>query len=422
MKRIFLTLSLLYIATIIISSALYGQSYQTFSSELDQVTKRAKWRLGPFRIVPAINFSNIGYDDNVYYQRQEEAPVSDYTGTVSLPVKVYVLFRNWLILSFTETPSYMFYFKEKRERALNNSFSPAFKLLFLNRFVISGNYSYGQQRRRASSEFDVRADELVKGYGGRIFYETARGTSFGISGSVSSISYEDITLPGQEIGLSRSLNRKERNANFEFYYRIFSESSFFITCGYTEYSFAFSESQWRNAQSYQIYSGIRFPLLRTVRGTLSLGYKTLMPETGDRKGFSGIVGNTGLDFRIWRFGFRINYTRDTQFSYYESNVYFIEDLYGGGLSFYLTRFLRVDYNYSYGKSTYPEPMPLRMPDGSVVDILREDIYKDQSVGFVFRIIRNTGVGIMVHFWERESNYFWENRARTFVGGYVTYEF
>jgi len=29
---------------------------------------------------------------------------------------------------------------------------------------------------------------------------------------------------------------------------------------------------------------------------------------------------------------------------------------------------------------------------------------------------------MVNFWERESNYYWENRERMFVGGYITYEF
>jgi len=29
---------------------------------------------------------------------------------------------------------------------------------------------------------------------------------------------------------------------------------------------------------------------------------------------------------------------------------------------------------------------------------------------------------MINFWERESNYYWENRERMFVGGYITYEF
>ena len=43
-------------------------------------------------------------------------------------------------------------------------------------------------------------------------------------------------------------------------------------------------------------------------------------------------------------------------------------------------------------------------------------------GFIFRVIKNTGIGLMVNFWERESNYHWANRDRMFVGGYVTYQF
>ena len=215
----------------------YGQTYRSFRYELDQITKKARWKVGPFRIYPTIQFRNIGYDDNVYYQREEDGPISDYTVTISPEIKTYLLFRNYLILSFTENPSYVYYFKQKRERRWNNTISPEFKLLLLNRFVVSGCYSYNNRRRRASSEFDVRANEMIKGYYGSFFYETARRTSFGFSGSVRKISYEDITLPGQEIYFSRVLNREERNGRFEFYYRVFSGSLFFIIWGYTENNF-----------------------------------------------------------------------------------------------------------------------------------------------------------------------------------------
>ncbi len=173
----------------------YGQGYRTFRWELEQISKQTKWRIGPFRLFPTINFRDIGYDDNVYYQREEDNPISDYTATFSPQVKVYLLFRDNLILSLTENPEYVHYFKQKKERWWNNTISPEFKLLFLNRFVISGHYSYRNRRWRASSEFDVRANELQESYRGSLFYETARRTSFGISASSEKISYGDITLP-----------------------------------------------------------------------------------------------------------------------------------------------------------------------------------------------------------------------------------
>ena len=159
-----------------------------------------------------------------------------------------------------------------------------------------------------------------------------------------------------------------------------------------------------------------------MRGTLSLGYKKFVPIIEGKKGFSGFVGNTSLNFRLARFGFRLNYDRDVHFSYWTENVFFNEDRYGAGVSFYLTKFLRVDYNLSYGEASYPEPISLRMPDGSYEEIKRKDIYRTKTVGFVFRIIRNTGIGMMLNYWERESNYWPENRNRKFIGGYVTYQF
>ena len=411
-----------FLSLILISCSAYGQSYQSFKSTLEQITERVKLKIGPFRILPTIQFKNIGYDSNVYYQHEDNDPVSDFTITFSPEAQVYLLFRDHLILSLAENPEYVYYFEQKRERRWNNTFSPEFKYLFLDRFVISGKYLYSNRRWRASSEFDVRANEIVNSASGQIFYETARKTSFGLSGFTRKINYEDTALPGEEISLSRDLNRREKGGNIELYYRVFSKSYFFATAGYTDYEFEHPQSSWRNSYSYQVYTGIRFPLLGKIRGTLSLGYKKLIPREANRAGFSGLVGNTGLSFRMWRFGFSLSYYRDCHFSYWTNNVFFNEDRYGTGVSYYLTRFLRVDYGLSHARANYPEPVSVRMPDGSYEEILRKDNYRNHSVGLTFRVIENTGIGVTVNFWERESNHYWENRKRVFIGGYVTYEF
>ena len=159
-----------------------------------------------------------------------------------------------------------------------------------------------------------------------------------------------------------------------------------------------------------------------LRGTFEHGYKKHEPRSKEKKGFSGLVGNTELDFRGGRFRFRLKYNRDNHFSYWTESVYFIEDRYGAGVSFYLTKFLRFDYDYSYGKSNYPETTTVFYPDGSLEELKRKDIYRTHSIGFVFRLIESTGVGFKVNFWRRDSNYYLADRNRTFVGGYVTYEF
>jgi len=374
-------------------------------------------------IYPTLGLKDIGYDSNVYYQRREENPISDFRGTISPGAKIYFLFRRFLIFSLTENPEYVYYVKQKKERGWNNTFSPELKLLLLNRFVLGGSYLNRRRRYRVTPEFNVRVNEYRHGLNGSLFYETARNTSIGITASSEDISYEDIKLKGQEFYFSRLLNRKEQEANLEFYYRIFSESFFFLKGGYKDYIFKHPSSRWRDAHSYQAYTGLRFPLLGRIRGGLSVGYKKFAPEVKSKKGFSGLVGDTSLDFRIARFFFRLRFVRDCYFSYWTENIIFVEDLVGSGISFYLTRFLRLDYDFKYGEANYPEVVLLRRPENGVYEeIKRKDFYHIHTAGFVFRIIRNTGVGLRINYWKRDSNYYWASRDRWFVGGYVTYEF
>jgi hypothetical protein len=397
-----------------------AQGYQTFRAELDSIRMRARWSLGPFRIWPSLQF-NIGYDDNIYGTYGERAPVADYVTSLSLPLNIYLPFRDWLILSFSDSPQYVYFFDLDKERAFNNSYSTEFRLLLLNRFVVSGSYGLSRMKWRAISEIDRRIFQEVKSYSGSIFLDTARNSSLGFRGSISEFSYEDVSLEGAEIPLSDALNRKERDGRIEFYYRVFTDSSFFANIGYTEYEFVNPQGSFRDSYAYQINSGIAFPLFGRARGTLSLGYKKLIPRNKELKGFSGPIGNTGVEFRLGRFNIRAQYRRDIPFSY-GGNIFYISNNYGAGLSFYLTSSIRLDYDFSYGGGKYPEPMAITLPDGTREEVERNDIYKSHSAGLVFRIIRNTGIGLSAIYSERKSNYYLYDSDRLTVGVFLTYEF
>jgi hypothetical protein len=413
---------LFFVLLFSISQALFSQSYRVFQDEWKEIEEKTKFRIGPFKIFPVLQLRNIGYDDNVYYQKKEDHPVSDYTSTLSPEVRVFLLFRNSLIFSFSENPEYLFYLKEEKERTFTHSFSPRFRYLFLQHFVISGDYHYQMRRRRVSTEIDRPITDFAKGYSLSFFYETARKTSFGFSGTIHKITFEDIILPGSKSYLSQELDREERSGHFEFYYQIFSEAFFFYKLGYIEYNFEHPQSSWRNSYSYETYAGIRFPLLGRIRGTLSLGFKKFVPRKEEKKSFSGLVGNTSLDFKLGRFDFRLSYVRDNAFSYWAEILYFIENRYEGGISFYLTQFLRIDYNYQKGELSYPELIPYWFNAGNYEEIKRKDILHSHSVGFAFRIIRNTGIGLALHTFKRASNFPGLTVKRNFLGAYLTYEF
>jgi hypothetical protein len=402
--------------------AAFGQSYRNFQDELTEVRDLFKLKFGPFRVLPALRLSSLGFDDNVYYRTAEKKPVGDYTGTASPEIKVYLLAGRSLILSLADNPEYLYYVKEDRLRTFTNSFVPGARLRLFNRFVLSGEYHFQKHTRRAFSEFSRLVTDTVKGTTAGFFYETPRGTSIGFSGTIDRFLYEDIVLPDYEARLSRSLNRKEKTGNFELYYRVFSGSYFFTKVGSTTYEFEHPSSRWRNSRSFQMSSGIRFPFMGRARGMLSLGYKKFMPEAAGRKRFSGLIADTNLDFRFGRIGLRFGLGRGNHFSYFEDAFYYIENKWNVGLSFYLTRLLRIDYDLQYGELKYPEPFKIPGSVQPFLEISRTDVHRTHSVGVTIAIIRNTGIQLSYNIFDRTSNAPGFNIKRNFIGISLTQDF
>ena len=118
---------------------------------------------------------------------------------------------------------------------------------------------------------------------------------------------------------------------------------------------------------------------------------------------------------------RATYRRDTPFSVWTDSIYYIQDSIGTGVSYYLTTFVRLDYNFIFGKGQYPETINKTLPDESYQELNREDNYRTHSFGILFRLFKNTGIGLNINHWERESN-IEDPRSSLFLGGYLTFDF
>jgi hypothetical protein len=399
-----------------------GQNYVYFGSLLEEIDRMAKWQVGPFRISSYFQIRNLGYDSNIYQKAQDNDPVSDYTAAISLPSKFYINYRNGVVFSLAVVPEYAFYATYTKERSFNYSLLPELRARLFGGLIISAGYEYGRSRRRATSEFDVRAEEKSHSYRGSVFIETARLTALGFSGYIQDYRYEDIYAPGEENILSRRLNRQERRGSLEFYYRVYSDTVFFLSGGYAEYNFQSPASFFRNSYSYQVFSGLRFPLLGRIRGALTLGYKSLRPRTKGINGFSGLIGDTSFNLRLSRFQFRVIYRRDCYFSFSQTSLFFVEGQWGAGISFYPTSFLRLDYDYRSGRSDYPGLLSVSLPDGAIEEIERQDRNRYHIVSLVYRVVGDIGIGLTGNFWQRRSNFLQVERERFFVGAFLTYEF
>jgi len=419
MKKTILLLSLLLVS----SGMVYGQGHRPFESLWQSVLNQTVWRVGPFHLVPRIKLNNIGYDANVYREREENEPITDYTATFSPEVTAYLLVGHSIILSFRENPEYVYYLNTERERRWNHIYSPEIRWQILNRFVLGGKYDYSNRRYRFSSEVDFRVNVQTKKYEGSLFYETARQTSLGVRYSYERFTLQDVDIQEAEYAFFSRLSRDESTVSGEFYYQILSDSYFFLKGGFTQYRFLDVEAAWRDSDSNQAYVGLQFPLLGRMRGTLSLGYKSFMPLEEEREDFSGLVGNADLEYRLQRFRFRLGYARDSRFSYWTEALYYIENQIRAGVSFYVTSSLRLDYDYRYGDNDYLEEVYWRGPEGDLILTQRQDIYTTHTAGISVRVYRSIGIGINLNYWKRETNvYYYGDRYWWFVGGSLVYDF
>jgi hypothetical protein len=413
----------LLIGVMVLSSGwMYGQTHQSFDEQWNQILNQTVWRAGPFYLVPRIQLNNIGYDGNVYREREADDPVTDYTATFSPEVTAYVLVGRSIILSFRENPEYVYYMNQERERRWNQIFSPQIRWMILNRFVLGGKYHYANRRHRFSSEVDYRVNTQTKTYEGSLFYETARETSLGVRYSHQNFTYQDVDVPGAEFLPFRRLNRDEDQLSGELYYQLLPDSYLFLRGGYTWYRFVDVDAVWRNSDSSQIYAGIQFPLLGRMRGKLSLGYKSFFPLAEGSEDFSGMAGDTDLEYRLRRMRLRLGYTRDLRFSYWSESIYFIENQFNAGFSFYISPSLRLDYDFRYGENDYPEEVWWRGPEGEMTLTQRNDIYLTHRAGLAVRIIRDIGISLNVDYWERQTNIYYGDRDWWFVGGSLVYDF
>jgi hypothetical protein len=397
----------------------FAQSYRGFREESEGIAKNAWLRLGPFRFYPLLALKNIGYDDNIYF---EGPAVADYSGAISPAINVYLPVRGSLILSFMDNPEYLFYWKEKNQRTFTNSYALGMKYLFLHRFVLSAGYRHSEYREPVSSELFRPTTNIIKGYNFGFFYETARKTSIGLAGEVLTFGYQNIAAGPDSLLLSQTLNRQEKRARFEFYYQLYPESFLFTQVGYTEYTFQSIQSTWRNASSYSGSMGVRFPLAGFMRGLLSFGYRRFNPSTEGQKPFSGLFANTGLEMRLGQFSVRLRYARDIFFSYDPASYYYIDHNYGLGASYYLTDFLRLDYNYSQGILDYPQAIRVLTAEGDSGQVYRKDKQLGHSAGLTVRIYRDIGLGLAWNYSKWTSTPLGFNRRRNFIGATLTYQF
>ncbi len=400
---------------LLIAAASMASAETWKGKELEAKWRDAAWHFGPFRIQPSLVISNAGVDSNIFYSPAE--PIKDFTITAGPAATVYIPIHRKFVLSAYGSPQYVWYSKTEQERTWNYYLNGAAQLSLKNVFFsVEGTYS--DARERWNTEIDIRPRRKEEGYGGSMLVKLAWKTSFSLGYRTVKYDYESVEYAGG-FNLRERLNRHESYANFSLFYQASTQRRFFLDFEYGLYEFDFAtQAAVGDARSGAAYAGLEFSRLgRRVRGRVRIGYKKYDVRAVDGPDYQGVVGDSQLWIRLAKpFVIRGSYVRDVRFSLWYGNPYYIESRPGAGVSLYLMRFLRLDYDYSVGRNRYP------VVGGGGTDVKRLDEFTIQSAGIYFRIKKSVALGFIASWWVRDSNLDAEDDKRTFFGLNLTYDF
>jgi len=385
----------------------YGKTW--LGRNLEWQVKNAGFSLGPFRVKAQFVLSNAGYDTNLYYGAAGE-PVKDLTFTAGPAFYIYLPIKKKIIFSIYESPQYVYFRETQRERTWNNYFRGQVHFVF-NRLVASAGVGRSEAKQRWNTETDVPIFRREGSVQGSLSWQPAKKTSFNLSYRMARYDYGESDLEG--FSFADKLNRDETYLNFSAYREVSSQTRLFLDAEYGLYDFANPGNQ-KNSKSYGGYGGFEFSPLGKIEGRVKIGYRYLDAIWPQKKDYRGIVGDSNVSVRPMRaLAARAFYKRDVQFSIWYNNTYFLENRYGIGGSIYISRNIRLDYDYNRGRNDYPQDFDVQK---------RRDDYQLHAVGFYIRLRKDVALGIIASRWVRDSNLDWADDNRDFVGFNLTYEF
>jgi len=208
------------------------------------------------------------------------------------------------------------------------------------------------------------------------------------------------------------LDHTENTARITFAFQMRPKTRALIELNYGENDFDNPASDL-NSRSYKALLGAEFDPSAIIQGIFKIGYKYLIFPSSNVEDYLGLAGFASLKYRFAdRLSFLFSYNRDTYYSYFA--YYYISDLYGGLITFYLTDRVGIDLGYTIVDNKYP----LREVAENDIIYHRIILYR---LGFRYRLSDGLTTGIAGAYRDRRSNTGYDLKGFT-VFSLLSYEF
>jgi hypothetical protein len=289
----------------------------TVHAQLEAPREAAQIQLGPVSLYPSLQIVEAGRDRNVF--NDETDAKEDFTFTAaSRALAVVKMGSNELL--FATGNDYVWFKEYAEERSSNTRYALRFNLS-ASRFKPFVGVDRQHTRSRPNVEIDARARRLEQSAVAGLNYNMADRMALTASVQISDTKFDEGER-FRSVDLGDALNRTGRSATAGVRYALTPLTLLAVVGTYTEDRFP--DSHIRDSNSYSVLPTLEFSPDALIRGKFSAGIEQFQPLDATLPAHLGPIFEGSLNWSLFgRTTFDVTGTRDTRYSYQDSEPYYL---------------------------------------------------------------------------------------------------
>lgn len=370
-------------------------SAQTASATGGDPSETARFKWGAVRFTPSIAVSNVGVDNNVFYEAQDAK--RDTTAAVGPALSLWVKMGKSRFSGKTSA-QYLYFKTYDNQRAWNTSNDGRWELP-LSRITPFAVGSFSNTKDRPGFEIDSRARLKTSSYGLGTSLRLSGKTSIVLAGTRSIFKFDD-NQPFLGADLAQTLNRRSDSESMHVRTQLTPLTAFVVRTEAVQDRF--ETETIRNTDSYSVMPGFELRPQALISGEAFVGVRRFTTLRTALPDFTGIVASVGTTYTAKATQIEVKVARDLNYSYEVLQPYYALTNLGVTVTERITRSWDVVgrggwQSLAYRNVTNVAGIPARVDRGSQVGAglgyrLRPTVrlgfdaiyYRRQSPGLTFR--------------------------------------
>lgn len=374
----------------------------------DEIIENAWLKTSIFYLAPGLRLTGMGYNTNIYSYEAMETP--DWTADLGLQLNLAVILKNRLILQVRESPSYSLYLENDGERAFNNVLQLA-AYTWVGRFNIKYEFENAYVRQQVNPETGWRVRGWEDDHTLSIDYGSMNRFFINVYLRRNSFAFEN-ELFFNTFNMNRLFNRTEYWVGVGLNKVLFTRSRFTFQYEYFDQRFQYAPQRDRTGRQFSM--GFRFPAGSRITGTLLYGLRFIRPNNTYYRDFVAPFGGGRLGIQLMRrLRLDVTYRLDNRYSFAGVDLYYDTRTLGGGLTYRLSRRLRVSYGLTGGFRSY------RLLSGGG-ETRRDDFYISRAA-LTVQLAEGSEMGVEYRAYRSDSTHLRFLRSYDYIGGYIRYD-